>query len=77
VQAPLVQDWPVGHLCPQVPQLFSSDFVSVHFLSHTVATSVGHVHFPATHVAPSAQVLPQAPQFLVSVCSSIHPTPLQ
>jgi hypothetical protein len=34
-----------------------------------------HVHAPATHVWPTAQEFPQAPQLLVSVCVSAHTAP--
>jgi hypothetical protein len=65
----LAQDW------PQVPQLELSPFTSVHVPLHDVCPA-GHSQFPLAQIKPSAQALPQAPQFLGSVCV-LRQEPLQ
>ena len=67
---------PVVHVCPQVPQLFGSVWVSTHWLlqqlfggPHDVPP---HPHAPATHVSPAGHTFPHFPQFLESVWVSTH-----
>jgi hypothetical protein len=36
---------------------------------------LGHTHSPLEQVSPAAQASPQAPQFLVSVCSAAQRSP--
>jgi len=73
----------VLHTSPQLPQLFRSVTVS----AHSVGLAVGHavnpalqfrVHAPEAHagkpvpVVGPGHVLPHAPQFVASCCSSTH-----
>jgi hypothetical protein len=77
-----MQDSPIGHAWPQLPQLSGSVEVSAHpILQHSCPGgqagpplhSTGEWQEPPSQVAPDAQALPHVPQFFGSLLVSEHP----
>jgi hypothetical protein len=68
----------VLHAVPQLPQLFASLLRSVHVRGdvgvglQTVCPS-GQLQVPNVHDAPTAQMVPQLPQLLVSLATHVPP----
>jgi hypothetical protein len=72
VQCPFVQDSPVPHARPQVPQFPGSDVRSTHAPLQPVL-AVGQAHCPPAHVAPGGHAAPHEPQFATSLLVSMQP----
>jgi hypothetical protein len=72
VQAPLLHTWFAWHVVAQLPQWLASD--TTHEPPHS-SSPAWHPHWPAWHVRPFVQGMPQAPQFAGSVVVSTHSCP--
>ncbi len=72
-QTPLLQTELGPQLLPQPPQLLTSFEVSLHTLLHTTWLFGHAAHTPETQFCPTAQALPQAPQFVASAERSAQP----
>ena len=64
MQAPLLHGCPTGHTWPQVPQLFSSEFVLTHCPLQLVEAVDGHSHVPSAQTSIPGHAFPQPPQLL-------------
>jgi hypothetical protein len=67
--APLLQTWGDGHMAQLVPQCVVSD--ATHAPPQETSPDA-HTHDPAWHVVPVPQVVPQVPQFWLSLVTSTH-----
>jgi hypothetical protein len=77
---PLLQPMPVVHLLPHDPQLFALLFVSTQTLTplflHRVMPVPPQMHLLPLHCAEEGHLLPQAPQFWLSIDVTVQ-LPLQ
>ena len=73
-QVPAWQTVPVAQMLPQVPQLFSSSWVSLQVPEQTVYPA-GQMQALPPQISLPPQTLPQAPQLEASVVRSTQPAP--
>jgi hypothetical protein len=68
------QDWPVGHMCPQMPQLLGSVSVLTQAPEHSVSPvwQLVTTHWPLVHVEPEGHLCAQLPQWSGLLAVSTH-----
>jgi hypothetical protein len=70
-QRPPLHTWPVAHLFPHAPQLFTSPDVSMQAPLHVICFA-GHAQVPFVQLAPLPHLFPHVPQFALSERRSTH-----